>query len=320
MTRRQATLALTVLAAACGGVGSGAPSPAPRELPAGVEAVSLLGDTLRAPALPDDVRARYEERLAGARTDAERRGHDVESLIWIGRRTAYLGRYREAIGIYTRALERFPDDARLLRHRGHRWLTVRRLDLAVADLERAARLISGRPDEIEPDGLPNARNVPTSTLHSNIRYHLGLAHYLRGDFSRALEQYRTDVRLASNPDMLVASSHWLYMTLRRMGRDADAAAVLTPITRDLDVIENGSYHRLLLMYRGELAPDSLLAAGASPLEDATVGYGVGNWHLYNGRPAEAERVFRRILAGGQWASFGYLAAEAEIARGTTRPR
>ena len=48
--------------------------------------------------------------------------------------------------------------------------------------------------------------------------------------------------------------------------------------------------------------------------DATGAYGVGNWHLYNNRRADAERVFRQIVAGGQWGAFGYIAAEAELAR------
>ena len=40
--------------------------------------------------------------------------------------------------------------------------------------------------KIEPDGQPNARNIPTSTLNSNIYYHLGLAQYLKGEFEAAL--------------------------------------------------------------------------------------------------------------------------------------
>jgi hypothetical protein len=53
--------------------------------------------------------------------------------------------------------------------------------------------------------------------------------------------------------------------------------------------------------------------GEMSVTDATGAYGVGNWHLYNGRREDAERVFRRILAGGQWGAFGYIAAEKEIA-------
>ena len=56
----------------------------------------------------------------------------------------------------------------------------------------------------------------------------------------------------------------------------------------------------VLLYKGELPVDSVLTVGPTgemSVTDATGAYGVGNWHLYNGRRAEAERVFRRILAG-----------------------
>jgi hypothetical protein len=68
-------------------------------------------------------------------------------------------------------------------------------------------LIANTPDQIEPDGLPNARNIPTSTLQSNIWYHLGLAHYLRHDFDRALDAYRKCLAVSKNPDGVVSASH-----------------------------------------------------------------------------------------------------------------
>jgi hypothetical protein len=85
----------------------------------------------------------------------------------------------------------------------------------------------------------------------------------------------------------------------------------------VNVIENETYHQLLLLYRGELPPDSVLAldsSGELSVTDATAAYGIGNWHLYNGRVAAAERIFARIVAGGQWGAFGHIAAEAELAR------
>jgi tetratricopeptide (TPR) repeat protein len=280
-----------------------------------VEAVSLLGQALTRPALPEETRRRYEEALAEARTRNYADPGDVDGVIWLGRRTAYLGRFREAIAVYTRGIQRHSNDARLYRHRGHRYITIRQFDRAIDDLGRAAAMVAGRTDEIEPDGLPNARNIPTSTLQSNIWYHLGLAHYLKGDFERALGAYRECMDVSKNPDMLVATSHWLYMTLRRLGRAAEAAAVLEPIRADLDVIENGAYHRLLLMYKGEIPVDSLLpAVSGAALDDVTTAYGVGNWYLYNGDAARAEEIFRRIVATGNWAAFGAIAAEAELAR------
>jgi tetratricopeptide (TPR) repeat protein len=281
------------------------------------EALSLLGDSLFAPALPDSVRARYERKLAEARNDFDHAPDEVSNVIWLGRRTAYLGRFREAIAIYSKGVADHPDEPRLLRHRGHRYITLRLFDLALADLERAALLMAKQGDESEPDGLPNARNIPTSTLQFNIWYHLGLAHYLKGDFEAARRAYRECMKASTNPDMRCATSHWLYMTLRRLGRTGEARSVLKPIRREMDVIENRGYHRLLLMYKGELPVDSLMASGAAvdaALDDATVGYGIGNWHLYNGRVAEAKAVFRRVVAGPQWPAFGHIAAEAELKR------
>lgn len=315
--RQFAVYASFLLAAAvCGLAACRPPSTiAPNaQLPDSAEAVSLLGEPLYRPALPAATRAAYEQRLAEARQAYDRAPGDADSIIWLGRRTAYLGRYREAIAIFTEGIAKHPNDARMYRHRGHRYITVRELDKAIADLARAAALIAGRPDEIEPDGIPNALNIPTSTLQSNIWYHLGLAHYLNGDFARALGAYRAAMRVSTNPDMLVATSHWLYMTLRRLGRDDEARAVLGPVSRDMAVIENDAYHRLLLLYKGELPADSLAPSGTDPLNDASTGYGVGNWHLYNGRRREAMDVFRRVLHGGNWPAFGYVAAEAEVAR------
>jgi tetratricopeptide (TPR) repeat protein len=282
-----------------------------------VEAISFLGDTLRALPLSAATRTRYRQQLNQSADVLELNPIDAEAIIWYGRRLAYLGQFREAIDVYSSGIALYPNNAWLYRHRGHRYLSVREIDRAIADLERAARLVDGKPDEVELDGQPNARNIPIGTLQSNISYHLGLAYYLNGDFARAISVYRRDLVDARNDDRRVSTSHWLYMSLRRLGREAEAAEVLKPVRRGMQVIENDAYYRLLLMYKGELPVDSVLVvapSGEMSVTDATAAYGVGNWYLYNGKRAEAERMFRRILAGGQWGAFGYIAAEAELAR------
>lgn len=283
-------------------------------LPPGAMGMSLLGEPLFPAGMPDSVRETRVAKLDQALAALQNAPYDADSMIWVGRRLAYLERYAAAIEAFTVGLAQHPEDARFYRHRGHRFITTRQLDRAIADLERAAELISGRPDEIEPDGLPNARGIPTGTLQSNIWYHLGLARYLEGDFEGALAAYRKCMAVSGNPDMLVATSHWLYMTLRRLGRDDEAAAILQPITPDLDVIENDSYHQLLLMYRGLVEADALWSGAEDDLTSSTIGYGVANWHLYNDRTDQALDAFRRITSGSQWAAFGYIAAEAELAR------
>jgi uncharacterized Ntn-hydrolase superfamily protein len=278
------------------------------------EATSLLGQPLYAPPPSEGTRPQLEANLAGAKAALDKAPDDADALIWVGRRTAYLGRYRETIEIFTKGIEQHPGDARMYRHRGHRYITVRAFERAIADFEKAAALVAGKPDEVEPDGQPNARNIPTSTLQSNIFYHLGLAYYLKGDFEKAADAYRRCMAVSKNPDMLVATTHWYYMTLRRLDRKAEGDRLLDAITADMDIIENTSYHELLMMYKGQAAPESLLSG--SGLDGATKGYGVANWHLYNGRRDQALKILAEIVESNaaQWPSFGYVAAEADLAR------
>jgi tetratricopeptide (TPR) repeat protein len=290
----------------------GDPFPLP-DGPPGQQTTSLLGDPLvPSAAVGETNRANLEEAHANFVAAA----NDADAQIWLGRRFAYPGYYRTAIAIYSDGIEKHPEDARFLRHRGHRYITVREFDKAISDLTAAARLEQGQEDEIEPDGQPNELGIPTSTLQSNIWYHLGLAQYLQGDFSRALSSYQQDLELDRGPDGDVAARYWLYMIHRRMGNRAEAEALLEPINADMDVIENHAYHNLLLMFKGERRPEDMLesAFSADGPSNSAVAYGVGNWFLMNGDEEHAFEVFDRILETSGWAGFGYIAAEAEVAR------
>jgi len=298
------------------------PRPTNAPLPAGAEAMSLLGEPLVRPEIPNLRRAEQESQLLASEAALAQSPNSADALIWVGRRQAYLGRYQQALRTFRRGFEVHSEDARFLRHSGHRLITLRRIDEAVSDLGRASNMIRGQADQVEPDGLPNARGIPTSTLQFNIWYHLGLAHYLLGDFEAALGAYRECLAVSKNPDALVATSHWLYTILRRLGRDDEAAAVLEPISEDMDIIENQSYHELLLLYKGLRTAEDLMGPAMSDAEASgpAVAYGVGAWHLYSGREDLAWGVFRAILAQrDQWAAFGYIAAEAEFWRSGTTP-
>jgi tetratricopeptide (TPR) repeat protein len=280
------------------------------------EATSLLGKPLVPAPIPAETRSTLEENLKKAEIEHGKNPDDPDATIWLGRRQAYVGRYREAIETYSAGIEKHPDDARLYRHRGHRYLTVREFPKAIADFTRAAQLVAGTPDQVEPDGQPNARNLPTSTLQSNIFYHLGLAYYVSGDFVRAAEAYGKCMTVSKHPDMLVATTYWYYLTLARRGRAAEAAKLLVPITADMEIIENASYYRLLRMFKGELTPESLLVPGPAGLDTVTTKYGIAAWHLAHGRNDAAVTLLRQIVDGvpQQWPAFGYIAAEAELSR------
>jgi tetratricopeptide (TPR) repeat protein len=277
------------------------------------EALSLLGKLLVAPSIPADTRRKLEADLAAARAAYEKSPEDVETLIWLGRRTAYLGRFSAAIELYTRGIEAHADEPRLYRHRGHRFITIRKFDLAIKDLRKAAELVEGTPDQVEPDGQPNERNVPTSTLQTNIYYHLGLAHYMKGEFTEARAAFRKCLELSKTPDMLVATTNWLYMTLERLGKKDEAQLALQPITSGMDVIENKAYYRLLMYDKGQVPENTLTGKGA---EGVTLAYGIANHQLCNNSKDNANAGFKRIVEkqADQWPSFAYVAAEVEMVK------
>lgn len=280
------------------------------------EAISLFGKPLIPPALSQEAKKGLEDDYAKAIADYASDTTNADNIIWLGRRTAYLWKFHPAIDIFSRGIKLYPEDARFYRHRGHRFITIREFDQAIIDLEKAARLTEDKEDEIEPDGQPNKRNIPVSTLKFNIWYHLGLAYYLKGDFESALSAYLQCLQYSwTNDDRLCATSDWLYMTLRRLGRIEEATNILAPIHNKMEIIENFSYYRRLLMYKGDLPPDSLLVLHeASDVDIATQGYGVANWYLYNNQKEKAVELMKRIVQGNGWNAFGYIAAEADLKR------
>jgi tetratricopeptide (TPR) repeat protein len=276
------------------------------------EATSLSGKPLYPPS-PIPNQGKLEQDLKDAQSVADTTTADA--MIWIGRRLGYLWRYQDAIAQFSKGIERYPNDPRFYRHRGHRYITVRQFDKAVTDFEKAASLIKGKPDEIEPDGAPNPAGLPRSSLQFNIWYHLGLAYYLQGNYQKAYDAYVECMNVSRNDDSVAATADWTWMTLMRVGRKAEAAKVLERITPKMDILENASSHRRLLMYKGLEKPEALLdTAKADDTTIATQGYGVGNYYFVTGNAARAREVFQKVTSGGGWNAFGFIAAEADLAR------
>jgi tetratricopeptide (TPR) repeat protein len=238
----------------------------------------------------------------------------VDSYIWEARKTAYSGDYRTALVQLSSAIIEFPEEPRLYRHRGHRYITLREFDLAIQDFNRAAALFQGNYEVIEHDWLPNAKNIPLSSLHTNTWYHLGLAHYLKGEYNLANEAYTKGLSATTNDDMKVAFLYWQYMTFRKAGNDVDAGKILEQVSEDMILIENTSYHELLMVFKAVFTENQILNKDNSELDNATLGYGLGFWHDINGRHERAQEIWQQVYDSGNWAAFGYIASEAELAK------
>ncbi len=280
------------------------------------QALSLMGTELTEKQFPENVLRDRLSKLETAKKNFDESPDSLAYIIWYGRRLAYLSRYKEAINVYTQGLRKHPNSYELLRHRGHRYITIRRFDKAIKDLEEAAFYVRGMAPIIEQDGLPNAQNIPLSTIQYNIWYHLGLAYYLSGNFDKAISSYKKCMELSTNSDLLVATTDWLYMTYRKIGNLELAEQLLDPIGKRMKLLENQDYHQRLLMYKGILSPEDLLdfSVGTEndPIENVTIAYGVGNWFLYNGNTEQAKTIFERIVANDNWDMFAYIAAEVDL--------
>ena len=268
---------------------------------------------------PASIRSNNKTMLAKLDTARQQYLQDssnTDKLIWLGRRLAYVGRYQEAIAVFTKGIERFPKDARMLRHRGHRYLSLRCIDKAIVDFEAAAKLVKGKPDEVEPDGLPNAQNIPTSTLQTNIYYHLGLAHYLQKNYAAAEKAYQQCLKLSKNPDMYVATAYWQYLTLRHQQKDKAAVKLLNTIKTHMPLIENEDYYALLQLFQQK----PLIKDPADMLEQkkelslVSYGYGLGEYCWLSGQTDFAKAVWQTVLQSSQWSAFGYLAATVALTR------
>ena len=286
------------------------------KIPEKEQAISLLGELLYKPVINEEAINSLSGKYNRALDDFRSHPENPETHIWLGRRLAYMGEYIKAIRVFSDGIYYFPDDPRFYRHRGHRYITLRKLDLALADFQKATVLIKGKKDKIEPDGAPNAAGIPVSSINSNIWYHLGLTQYLMGDFKEAFESYLICYEESDNNDKKVSSGYWLYLIGRRLGKDQYCMDLLDKMDKDMKLIENFAYHEMLMFYKSGLSPEDYGLDIAEIMTDPTRAYGLGIWYFLEGNneSTKAIEVFNEIIELPSWPSFGYIAAEAELAR------
>ena len=234
-------------------------------------------------------------KTARAALDAEPK--NIARIIDLGVAQSGARQFREAIATFTRGLDIEPNNAMLLRWRGHRYLSVREFDRAFADLTRGAAI--------------------DSTIYG-IWYHLGIVQYVRGDFAAASASFAKALPIAPDSGEQQGSVDWLWMSLSRAGRNAEAKALLDrrPDAKPPDgkPVSN-AYSRRLQLYRGEIGPDAVItAADTEDVQVATLAYGLGNWYVVRGDTAQARKWFERSVQSGGWPGFGFILSEVELRR------
>src|SRR5579864_3199931 len=259
------------------------------------EVTSALGRRLYA--LPDD------EAVVAARKKLAADPKNASLVLALSQAEAGRRQYREAVATCTKGLAIAPDSADLYIERGHRELGLREFARAQRDLEHAASL-----DPTKLDAF----------------YHLGLAHYFQGQFATAAESFRKALALAKNNDSVIDCSNWLYVSLRRAGKPAEAAEALKRITPEMKNTEPHLlfYLRLERFYQGASSEQAVLPPKPANPNDTeaelafdTVTYGVGNWHFYNNHDTKrATALFKQVVAGNAWNAWGFVGSETDLVR------
>lgn len=259
-----------------------------------LEATSGLGRKLYA--LPDD------QRVIDARKNLAADPKSIERVLQLAKAQAARRQYKEAVTTTSEGLAVAPKSAELYLERGHRELGLREFKKAMSDLEQAT--------QFGPEIM-------------DAHYHLGLAHYFLGEFDKAAASFDRARALAKNDDGLIDCSNWLYVSLRRAGKEKEAAQALARITPNVKNTEPHLYFylRLLRFYQGQLTADAVLPpppSGPNDIEGElafdTVSYGVGNWRVYNHDRTGGAALFKNVVKGEAWNSWGFIGSELELVR------
>jgi len=262
--------------------------------PGPLELTSALGRKLFG--LADD------QNLVDARSKLSADPKNVDLMLALSKAQAARRQYREAVATADAGLALAPTNGALLAERGHRELGLREFAAAKRDLERAAQLT---PTDLEAV------------------YNLALAHYFMREFADAAVLFDKARTMAKDDDGLISCSNWLFASLRRAGKDAEAELVLariTPEVKNKDV-HDAHYLQLLHFYQGKASEAAILPSPPAPADDFeaelafdTIAYAVGNWKLYHHEAKPAQELFSKVVEGQAWNSWGFIGSEMELKR------
>ena len=154
----------------------------------------------------------------------------------------------------------------------------------------------------------------------NVWYHLGLSYFLLGMYDKADWAYTRCAALNKTADDICAVTDWHYMTLKRLGKDEEAAKLLDEITEDMPVSDEvaNSYYQRLRVYKGLRAPETLFtnAGAGAGLDVITQGFGVANYYRMNGQEEKGVEMLKKVVYTAEhskwYAAFGCLAARVDL--------
>lgn len=247
-----------------------------------------------------------------------------DTASWYGRMLSYQGYFREAIAIYEAAIARFPDNAKLRRHRAHRYFTLRDFEASIAEGLRAAELYENMPLERErlgPEYFPSTPDVVQFYLY----YHLGQAYFASNQYREAARWFNRSREIAlgvNDPLDMTAAVYWEYLSLARAGDFFAARDLLDSYTFTLEDlsenIESNFYFDGIQLFKGERDFDTFfsdedtgMAFSNASAAAASTAFTLANYLLIQGHRDQAKEWYRRSINVDGWSFFARIQAEAD---------
>ena len=232
------------------------------------------------------------DAVKSARAASEANPRNIARIIDLGVAQSGARQFREAIATFTRGLEIEPNNALLLRWRGHRYLSVREFDRAFADPTRGGAI--------------------DSTIYG-IWAHLGVVQYLRGDFAEAAVSFAKAQPIAPDAGELAGSTDWLWMSLSRAGRGAEAKAMLDrrPDSKLGPTRTRGACSSIVArLVRKPCSRRRIPTTCRWPRSPTALALG----YLLRGDKAQARTWFERSIPVGRLARVRFIVSEVELRR------
>jgi tetratricopeptide (TPR) repeat protein len=247
-----------------------------------------------------------------AKADEARKANpkDMALLLRAAAERDQLFRFSESAELFTEALGLMPDNPRILRLRGHRYLSLRRFDEAENDLRASLTAV---PESFEASLM------------------LGITLYMQGKFAESADIMgkclaqtgeHTPVQgmqsckgMMSNPNAGSAMLDWRYRSLLRAGRQDEAAEALKQINAEWKPAGNAANLRALRVAQGSMtSEEALKLEPRAGLDYLTVLSGIAVQQLVAGKTEEACRMFKQAQMDNYWSGFGMILAEVELAK------
>ena len=289
------------------------------ELNATAYAVTLDGKRLLEIPEPDSMKIANKAELDAARMHYLGHLSEVKPYLNYGILCLKSGFIENAIQVFGKGLEQFPNTADLHLYRGIAAVQGRQFRVAIDDFWKAGKGVEGQRNvKGILDKSPEEKKID-ATIQYDIYKWMGLAFQCQGDFSNAEKMYEVCGDFSTNSDLYCMSYYWQYQSYKRAGRDKDADGILETIDPKMFITPvTKPYLDAMLYYKGALNEQDLVDFNKLPQSskeafDWTIkAYAVAVNSLLEKNEVKYVETLEKIMAIPYWNQMPYIAAEAEL--------